>query len=539
MEEAAMSGNRRVFINHAPEDAARCAPLLAALDAWGIDYWFGSRPPGDGQQLDPAVQKAIAERDVFLRVCTGALQRSFAMSLQTNAFLGLQAEDRKRRSGVKRTLVNLILAGDYVREPFDNATLFIDGVSHPRPVWLGQLGRALGVTTPVGSRSRVSRRALLGYGAAAAVTVASTTAAGVLYVDNQQQAQQLKYPPGKIVWQMKNVTGKKDLPPAPAVIGNMLFIATGTQLIAYDFSTRRELWHKEYSPKFAYVVPDVDNGIVYAGVDNGVYALNAGNGSLRWQSYLPQSDTGNVFTTPLVADGNLYILSDSGNLYALRAKDGSQRWSDPIDLTPFPLSDVASAPVVAGGAIFLGSIDHTLYAFKENDGSPKWRFLARGKIVSTPQVANGVVYFGSTDSYVYALYASDGSLKWKYRTEGEVESTPNVVDGVVYIGSDDDYLYALDADTGQPYWRTPIGDLNTSDGVVENSGSIYCQPAVTGDAVVAIDHSYYVVRSYNRRDGKPRWTFKPSNTTQNVDPVAANGLILFGSGDQNLYAFGA
>ena len=51
---------------------------------------------------------------------------------------------------------------------------------------------------------------------------------------------------------------------------------------------------------------------------------------------------------------------------------------------------------------------------------------------------------------------------------------------------------------------------------------------------------YHVVRCYNRTNGKPRWKYEPgSGTYQTSDPVAAGRLILFGSGDQNLYAFGA
>src|SRR5690348_7925795 len=85
--EPRMPGNNRVFISHSHDDNARCAPLLAAMDAWGVDYWFDTEGGlSAGQHLTERVQRAMAERDVFLRVCTGATQQSFWMNLETNAF---------------------------------------------------------------------------------------------------------------------------------------------------------------------------------------------------------------------------------------------------------------------------------------------------------------------------------------------------------------------------------------------------------------------------------------------------------------------
>ncbi len=145
---------------------------------------------------------------------------------------------------------------------------------------------------------------------------------------------------------------------------------------------------------------------------------------------------------------------------------------------------------------------------------------------------------GSTDNYVYALHAADGSVKWKYLTQGAVQSSPAVADGVVFIGSDDEYLYALDAETGEAYWRTPAGDLDQSTGIITNGGAIASYPAVTPEAVCIIDKDQHAVRCYDRSDGTQRWTQRPSDSFQNADPIAVAGLILFGSGDQNLYAYG-
>jgi outer membrane protein assembly factor BamB len=542
-----MAGNGTVFISHSHDDNARCAPLLAALDAWGVDYFFDTVGLSAGQQLSERVQRELTSRDIFLRICTAAVQRSFWMNLEVNAFRGLQAEDRKRGRGDRRTLINLILDDDYSREPFDKATLFIDGASRPRAVWLGELGRALGVAAP--TKSSVSRRTVLAYGAAGVVTLSAAAAAGALYLDYSSRISAAnalpRYKPGKIVWQIDHASGKKDVPPDPCVgADGHLYVNNGFAFTAYDPThlsggKPRQLWQQLFTTQNIFTAPVVYGGRVYFGTDYTLYALKTSDGSTIWTIKLPQSDGGNNFSTPLLAGGLMYELSDSGNLYAFNIKDGSVAWSVAIEAPLGALASTASGPAVDSTAVYIGSTDHTFYAYDARSGSPLWKALTRGKIISTPVVVNGVVYFGSGDNYVYALHTHDGSLKWKYLTGNDVQSTPSVTAGVVYIASNDGYLYTLDAETGKPYWRAPIGDYDPTSHSVSNSGPVTCQPAITGDAVSVIDRTVWVVRSYDRQDGTQRWFHQSADNVQNADPVADNGLILFGSGDQTLYAYGA
>lgn len=138
-------GNGRVFISHAHEDNERCKAILIALDAWGVDYWFDLQSMDVGQELGQQVQQAIRERDVFLRICTPAAQRSYWVRTETGAFRGLQAAEHKSGQADKRVLVNLILDSGYQPEPFDLAAVFIDAVTQPQAAWLRELRLALGL----------------------------------------------------------------------------------------------------------------------------------------------------------------------------------------------------------------------------------------------------------------------------------------------------------------------------------------------------------------------------------------------------------
>lgn len=139
-----MRGNGRVFISHAHDDNTRCAPLLAALDAWNVDYWFDTQQLSPGDDLSQGIQRAIAERDIFIRICTPAAQRSYWVKLEAGAFRGLQA--RAHRMGDNtRVLINLILDAGYEPEPFDYAHIFVDATNKPQRAWLDELRRALGI----------------------------------------------------------------------------------------------------------------------------------------------------------------------------------------------------------------------------------------------------------------------------------------------------------------------------------------------------------------------------------------------------------
>ena len=85
-----------------------------------------------------------------------------------------------------------------------------------------------------------------------------------------------------------------------------------------------------------------------------------------------------------------------------------------------------SSPVIADGIVYIGSLDHKLYALNASNGNQIWNYTTGNNIVSTPAVANGIVYVGSLDNNVYALNASNGSQVWNFTTGNQIYSSPAV-----------------------------------------------------------------------------------------------------------------
>ena len=119
---------------------------------------------------------------------------------------------------------------------------------------------------------------------------------------------------------------------------------------------------------------------------------------------------------------------------------------------------VWSSPAVIDGVVYVGSFDGSFYALNSSTGSMLWSFPTGGEVYSSPAISNGIVYFGSFDNCVYGLNASNGFQLWKFKTGGKVFSSPTIATGVVYFGSDDGFVYALEAQTGDLLWSYETGD---------------------------------------------------------------------------------
>ncbi len=530
-----MPGNGKVFVSHAYEDNQRCVPLVAALDAWGIDYWFDAGMPegATSAQLSPAAQKAIAERDVFLRVCTAASQQSLGVNMEAGAFRVTLAQHHGRRGASNRSFINLILDPAYVREPFDNATLFIDGTNRPRPVWLADLGRALGMNP---AARALNRRTFLALGAAVAVTVASAATTGVVLVSQSAPASTKKVDLSKTTshtrWEKDGLAQFGT--PNTATDGSRVYVVSDdrTGSFAFDAATGRQIWRQP--AVFALSgQPSLGGGMLFIGVDSdlsqgGVVALDAATGRQIWHVSVGTVNTG----MPVYANGIVYHACDDGTLYALRASDGSKAWRAPLPNVLTTDSPEAS-PAVGNGVVVAGSFDHNIYAFDAKSGKQLWKYLTRGPVVAQPTIANGVVCVGSRDGTLYALDLTDGKLRWKFQTGSDILGACLVRDGFVYIGSTDDYLYALRASDGAFFWRALSNDKGST---ASTFSGIATRPAISDLSQAVYITAGGLLYSFNITDGTLRWRFKANDNSNITSPMVVNDLVLFGSSDKTLYA---
>ncbi len=355
---------------------------------------------------------------------------------------------------------------------------------------------------------------------------------------------------------------------------------------AVDADSGRQIWKRTTGGPVP-ATPAVANGIVYIGsYDGKFYAFDARNGELKWKfktegerrfeakglnglqpKTQTMADPFDVFlSSPVVAQGAVYFGSGDGNLYALDAATGEQRWK-------FKTGDVVHAsPAFADGVLFFGSWDSYFYAVDAATGKEKWRFhggedpLIHNQVgfQSSPAVANGIVYTGCRDSNLYALDAATGKEKWRFYNElSWVITSPAVAQGKVFFATSDSSLYhVLDAATGKSLIRqkdkaymfsspTVVGDVVLI-GVL--NGTLAARDVKTGNVLweyqteTSKENKGWVLTADRKFNGpllySSNWREAPTVSTErqfNIGavfstPLVANGVVYFGSTDGFLYA---
>jgi outer membrane protein assembly factor BamB len=286
--------------------------------------------------------------------------------------------------------------------------------------------------------------------------------------------------------------------------------------------------------------PVLADGFVYVGSSDGyMYALDASTGAERWKLNAQSAIT----STPAVVNGTVYVGTWDGRFLALKAASGEVLWSvktgaDAALAWGYESGDFfTSSPTVLDGKVLCGGGDGFLYALESTTGRELWKVKTGGRVRSTPAVDRGTVFVGSFDGSLYAVELESGQLKWHYETEGaglnsgdfgydrkSIQSSPAVADGTVFFGARDGFLYAVNAQDGQLRWRFDhqISWVNSS-------------PAVAEGMVYAGSSDGKFIQGVDARTGKEVWRLKTESLIWSSPAIAGQSLYV-GDWAGNLYA---
>jgi outer membrane protein assembly factor BamB len=585
-------GNGKIFISHTHQDNALCDLLTSALDVWQLDYWIDVQQLSAGQELLAHIHKPLSERDIFIRVCTPAANRSPWMDQEELLAESLRAPNR----GGKRLFINLVMAIGYQLSEIEKSRVVIEATSGPSGAWIRQLRQALGVPAIGG---RLNRRAFIGLGVTSVAAVGALGFAGkeLLAPSSVPGYRPSVYEPkstpqaaaSRVLWNYSIESTYLDSNGVGlSVDASGLYAATTFALFSLSPADGALRWERfdaipEAAPSFTDIpgqtAPAVVGDTLYLLAQNGdpllLLAMSTQDGSQRWQITLDANQEGNTiyFTAPVVPAGGSVLVQYNDTIAAFDTATQVSVWSSQparnVDvsgaLDNSPDSVMTATPVVSGDIIYAGLPDGNLYAYSLATGNLLWVFsdFASGPpIQSTPAVVNGVVYFGRDDGFCYAVDAQAGTLVWKRRLAADTfgVSAPTVVNGVVYLCSGTasvfappparqaDDVYALEARTGSVLWHThpsqavlggqlpayPIMNQPLwHDGTLYVTASIAPAQWAKRDILYALDSS----------DGSVKWQYivagQGTGDTNNEvpsPPVAYGDVVYFVSSDATVYA---
>jgi outer membrane protein assembly factor BamB len=272
-----------------------------------------------------------------------------------------------------------------------------------------------------------------------------------------------------------------------------LFAATGfANVIALDAHTGKELWKVDTTVP-VHSAPVVVDGRVYVVTqENETQALDAADGHQLWSHHGTVESAGVLSSASVgVSADTVVVPYSSGELFALRAENGTPAWNDTLTRTGNVTSltiinDIAGRPVIDRNLVFAISHSGTLAAINFRSGSRAWTRNIAG--IQTPLIAGEYVFVVSTDGQVVCLNRADGRVRWTAALPAFedpvgkrgpiVWAGPLLVSNFLVLVSNDGKAELLSPYTGAKLGETAIPDGTFIPPVVAN-GIMY---VLTNDA---------------------------------------------------------
>jgi len=217
-----------------------------------------------------------------------------------------------------------------------------------------------------------------------------------------------------------------------------------------------------------------DGKLFVVDADATVHAYNAGTGAHLWQTALDTTKRDRVvlFGGGVSVEGSkVYATTGRGDSAALDAATGKLLWK------VRPGGPLRGAPAIGGGNVYVLSQDNQIFALKSDTGETLWTVSATLQTsgvfgVAAPAIAQGTVVAGFSSGELSALRYENGRIVWQdqlSRTSistsvsviSDIDASPVIDQGKVYAIGQGGRMVAMDLVTGQRLWELTIGGINT------------------------------------------------------------------------------
>jgi outer membrane protein assembly factor BamB len=291
-------------------------------------------------------------------------------------------------------------------------------------------------------------------------------------------------------------------------------------------------------------------------------------------SLLWVTEVGPIVSSPIVAQGTIYVSTITGRIFALNPSQKKIKWHLNVG------SPIVSSPLLHNGILVAATYDswikgtsftgkNFLFGIDTDGGKQIWGYEIPGDVFSSPCLIDDmIIVVGSINNAVYALEGYSGNIRWKLETGGEVWSSPSYNGNEIFIGSDDGFVYCLDID-GKLLWKTKLNGkirssspclsfdedqrpsvfigtynggmfcLNQSTGVIRWSKQI-TKPVMASPAIIK-DKAFFAasdkrIYCFQVKDGSSIWHFETGDKIWSSPSISEyDGVMFFGSLDSHIY----
>lgn len=355
----------------------------------------------------------------------------------------------------------------------------------------------------------------------------------------------------KRVWDARVNAGYKKrsrLAAAPVVAGGRLFIVDAlARLHAFNADTGAKLWtvfvgdEKDSKGGIGFWSGEATgvSGALFGGgvsaegdrvyATNGlgdVAAFNAADGSMIWK----KRPGGPLRGAPTLFAGNLFVVSQDNQLFALRQSDGNVEWTDSATLEVSGVFGVA-APAAGQGTVVAGFSSGELDAFRYENGRPLWQDALSRTSISTsvatlsdidapPVVDQGRVIAIGAGGRMVSLDLFTGQRLWEINAAGI--SMPWVAGEWAFVVTEDARLLAVARSNGRVRWATQLRRYRNEK---KKTGAIgWKGPMLAGGRLVLINSRGEIV-SVDPANGQIQSVIEKAGKGFSLAPVVANNML--------------
>jgi outer membrane protein assembly factor BamB len=262
---------------------------------------------------------------------------------------------------------------------------------------------------------------------------------------------------------------------APVVHGDKLFaVDTEARVTAFNAATGAKLWSimldvdKDGKPSRFGGGVSTDGTLVYA--TNGVgdvAALKIENGETVWK----KRPAGPLRGAPTISTGNVYVMTQDNQIYALRASDGEAQWNE---AGPVGISGIfgVAAPAAAQGTVIAGYSTGELAAYRYENGRSLWSDTLSRTAMSTtvstltdidadPVIDRGRVFALGQGGRMASYELVSGQRIWEINIAGI--TTPAVSGEWVFVLTSDAKLLCVQRASGKIRWLSQLPRFKDED----------------------------------------------------------------------------
>lgn len=174
-------------------------------------------------------------------------------------------------------------------------------------------------------------------------------------------------------------------------------VTNGSNFIrGYDPATGKELWRLGGSSKITAPTPVFAGGLILVASgrrpEAPIFAIRAGtSGAVAWH----KAQRGPYMPTPIIYRGYVYALGNSGILDCYELETGTEIYRERIAHRE---SGFSASPVAADGKLYLSSEDGDVFVVR---AGPEFELISKNEIgellMASPALSDGVLYLRGTD----------------------------------------------------------------------------------------------------------------------------------------------